>query len=215
MPRIAASFGALVLIVLSIGFNMARYPKVWEMVSTPSQLPQPDQPDRATQPEALPETVSVSQTEPSSPSPGSWQMTPIALPKEMPSETDMERTLGGRAALQPSVDNLPEPTRADRTPSSIRYASLSGSIDPLCESASSKPLVPVARSSAAGMEPKSGDSEGTETIAADVAVGKVVDSDRGIRRLPPVGEVASVALEASASDSPNEPIPFYPSTGIR
>ncbi len=40
MPRIAASVGALVLIVFSIGFNISRYPKVWEMVGATSHLPQ-------------------------------------------------------------------------------------------------------------------------------------------------------------------------------
>ena len=40
MPRIAAAIGIFALIVFSIGFNMVRYPRVWEMVGVSPHLAQ-------------------------------------------------------------------------------------------------------------------------------------------------------------------------------
>ena len=115
MPRIAASVGVFALIVFSIGFNMARYPRVWEMVGGPSQLSQPGQ---SLQPGATTEPVSVPQAETAEQPTTSWQTTRIAL----------------------ADDVLPPPEEVAAAP---KYASLAGQIDTFGESGSGKALVPV------------------------------------------------------------------------
>ena len=46
MPRIAASVGIFALIAFAIGFNVARYPRVWEMVGHSPSLAQANQPSQ-------------------------------------------------------------------------------------------------------------------------------------------------------------------------
>jgi hypothetical protein len=48
MPRIAAAVGVFALMVFSIGFNIWRYPIVWDMITVPSDLSQPGKSSQTT-----------------------------------------------------------------------------------------------------------------------------------------------------------------------
>lgn len=79
MPRIAAAAGVVALIVFSIGFNMTRYPSVWDMVGATSHLPQPSQ---SSQSLAFRETAGDPQPEAAVKPTITWQATPVALPAD-------------------------------------------------------------------------------------------------------------------------------------
>jgi len=72
MPKFLAAVGATAIIAFSIGFNMARYPIVWEMVGPSAHLPEGSnqlEAEISSQPIKPAELISVSPTETSAPTP--------------------------------------------------------------------------------------------------------------------------------------------------
>jgi len=61
MPRIAVAAAGLLLVVFSIGFNVVRYPKVWEMAAVPCRVAPQESPQTDEQAESA-TSVSTSST---------------------------------------------------------------------------------------------------------------------------------------------------------
>ncbi len=115
MPRIAAAAGVLTLIVFSIGFNIARYPTVWDMVDPMSHLPQPA---KSAPSIAMAESSADAQPEAAVQPTASWQPTPVPLPadaplREVPSgarssdEDPPDDALGETESEQPDLADVP------------------------------------------------------------------------------------------------------------
>lgn len=143
MPRIAAAVGVFALIAFSIGFNLARYPVVWEMVGVVPQLSQPSQPRH---PAAAAEPSAGTEPSAATPSEPAVQSTPpegSTLPEASndraatsetisPSASGSELAPGGRRGLQegpaaqsdlaprvrrlPPIDRVAPPATGDPTP---------------------------------------------------------------------------------------------------
>lgn len=210
MPRIAATVLSFVLIAFSIGFNMVRYPVVWEMVGPPSGSAlseDPSQPDdSADEPADDHAAAEASPAEQSSdPLPGfqAWADSggEDALEGPAPREPDRytpawpsrgEFDLAGWPAADPDAASghhaspVPDsPDRPDGLPSSL--ASASPQVGP---------LVPV-------VYPSEGDAAGRQEAPTPQ-----------VQRLPPVDRIAPPAVDAGNFALPVAPIPIYPSTGV-
>lgn len=204
MPRIAASVGVFVLIVFSIGFNMVRYPAVWEMVDGSSHLPQLSESSR---PEAAPEPASAPQPEVAVRPTVSWQATSIPLPADdqesprQPSPTVREESQPA-ADAQGSNDDVPGAEDNDvgflqEVKPSAKYASSAGQPETAAPSASGGLLVQpvrseVERESAAQPRPQ-----------------------QEVRRLPPVDPFSRPVADPHAFQSSRGPIPIYPTSGTQ
>jgi len=215
MPRIAASIGVIALIAFSIGFNMARYPRVWEMVGGPLPLMQSEKslPSQATtEPASAPQTATAARPN------IVWQTAPIALAEDKPGDDWADDRSEEPEAGADNEDRYTSFSRANRTYSNTwqpeeeltageKYASLAGKIDTFEESKSDEALVPVSSVRlTVRSEIVSPDADDEMDDQSEVA--------REVQRLPPVDRISSMASGSSASQFSDETITDYPNTGI-
>lgn len=207
MPRIAAAAGALALIVFSVGVNIARYPRVWEMVSARSHLPQSSQ---ASQPAAVVEPSPASAPKLAVGSTTPWQAAAVPLATGELREDDSPE----RAA----VADQPEDSRRQQ------YAlepEMDGQGTHRSDAAEAVTIAPSAK---CGRSARQGDSAGGTVLAGrlvplvrpSVETPAVDRSERdgSVRRLPPVDQVTSVRGPRPAAASQTDAIPIYPGTGV-
>jgi len=200
MPRIAAALGGLVLIVFSIGFNIARYPKVRAMVGPPSPLSQPD-------PSSESATTSESVT---APPVRATNTAPRDSPQSIPEASPSEVADGAALCLNSPTGACPvDPaaqTNADASwskedaASSWSVSSGEYAPDDAAATTSGRPetdggLVPLIRPA---------DKPDPHQQAA---------GDDAVRRLPPVDPEDPTAEDPYVRRAAGDPIPFYPSTG--
>jgi hypothetical protein len=177
MPRSAANFFGLVLVVFSIGFNTWRYPVVWRMASEP--------------------TASAASGESSQPSAPTLSAQPAKPAMAETERTAIPPILATQSETQPASNTMGKPVAAFPPLESNRpiVASLATIEHRLPESTSQeKPLAPV---------PKA--------IAAARPMGTAAEAV--VRRLPPVDPNVPPPTGLTASASPGDAIPIYPSTG--
>lgn len=199
MPRIAATAGSLLLIVCSIGVNIARYPVVWQMADTTPQVAPPDEtppsalpaaslPPSHAQPEkaAASSPLTIAEKSPAAnaeKSPASSRSAPVEKPASGPRQGKKGKGGAGKQAENRKLpsDKPAEPTGTAKTADADRA-------EPVGHIVAVRPLASSASASAA-----------TEDV---------------VRRLPPVerGDVAG-------SSQRERPMPegmtvVYPSTGL-
>ena len=232
MPRIAASIAAFVVIAFSIGFNMVRYPIVWDLVGASSDLSQPSESSRSAaileplapvQPDVLPE--------PTTP----WQ---AARPGDA-----WDDPTGGTVYRNTSseVDDEPFTPSVDAVDSSLAGARWQGdgyrrswqpaedSLQPTKEECDADGCDLSAPVHFAASEKYPSDADRASTPAAAGVRQRLVpvirpDDQRepagssGIEqrthRLPQVDQVHRAAADREVPPSAQGPVPFYPSTGI-
>jgi len=196
MPRIAAVVCTLALIVASIGFNIRRYPVVWQMVGPSSPLPQSR---HSAQPIAAAESTTAA---PHSDAPAgvdhleSDAGEPFGRDdrrQDDRAEHDKPSWSVCRPCAPPDARGYQLQSRAEAT---VLQEGVS-SADPVGQSRSGRALVPVVV-----------DSELADAGAVCSASGA------GIRRLPPTDNAPALSTDLFASQTPDDPIPFYPTTGI-
>jgi hypothetical protein len=190
VPRIAATAGSLLLIVCSIGVNIARYPVVWRIADTARQVAQPDE----TPPSALPAASSPpSHAQPEkamAPSPATnteiAATTTQPAPAEKPASGPRQGKKGkGGAGKQAENRKLPSGKSAE--PTETAKMAETDRAEPVGHIVAVRPLA----------------SAGSFSAAEDL-----------VRRLPPVDRG-----DAAGSGLRERPLPegmtiVYPSTGL-
>ena len=103
MPRIAAALAVVATLAFCIGFNVARYPAVWEMAATSGQVSRSDEPVQST---AFPQLAHAGQSQPGvepqttpEPSPDSewktsWGSTPVEPIASYPGDAEGDASPG-------------------------------------------------------------------------------------------------------------------------
>ncbi len=239
MPRIGAILGALATVAFCIGFNIFRYPKVWEMVAA---MPDHDRASQGTLSDAPP-TLAPSHAAPATkPLPATPEPRPVPAVKIVGAEKPRGKRAAKVAAKYVAIallsDNRsnaktkpaiakpkPAAAKAPRSAETAKARSAGGkktaqvaSSQPAAtvikdsrrpSEASRRPLVPVTRN-VTGRTP----ADAAETRAAQASLDGAGTSSQTcvIRRLPPVDPLEPRKLPPPLS--PLGPIPFYPTTGI-
>ncbi len=184
MPRSAATILGLALVAFSIGFNTARYPIVWEMVS----------PTRASE-----------KAQPSAPSPPEQPASRPPAPPQRPAPPRKAEPIAVKPAPKPPAPKPPAPKVAkksvvdDSRPTGAGPASGRAVANDKAAPAKAKPqkrLVPVTQVTLAN-------------APANEATGAAV-----IRRLPPVEPTDSSSANRQPAIFSGGSIPVYPTTGI-
>jgi hypothetical protein len=240
MPRIGATIGALATVVFCIGFNIFRYPKVWEMVAA---MPDNDRASQGTLSDALP-PAAISHAAPGTKPVPATKPAPAApavkiVGAEKPSGKRAAKVAAKYVAIALSSDNRstaktkpaiakPKPVAAKASRSAETAKAHSASGKKTTQVASSQPAATVIKdsrrppleTSRRPLVPVTRNVPGR--TPADVAETRVAQAPLGgagtsnqtcvIRRLPPVDPLEPRKLPPPSSSF--GPIPFYPTTGI-
>ncbi len=184
MPRMAAVVGVLATATLCIGFNVVRYPVVWQMVNGA----QPAQ--------AAPGPPAANQ----------------AVPAVTASLGTMSSAKPSGASQQPVSATVPRPTIAAETEqygSALACCGpggacvLAGARDP----GEPPTLVPISPAT-----PEAPDRSTSWGRSSEETSGRLSESADRVRPLPPVNQQFTFHPATPQWPLPEEPIPFYPNT---
>jgi hypothetical protein len=219
MPRIASLLGALTLVVGSIGWNMARWPIVWEMTAAQDDAPQP-----AETPQADDSPPAAGSRPEATPAPAASNTAQAAAPLGTTAEAAVPH---GDAA---AGDSSPGATAAAAEEPLAQYRRERQTAAPQSENNLSKPwpaeVAPAGRyAAAARFESPGRRSPDRELVPVNLsaASGKTVNLDlgHGVRRLPPVEQASPAATHGGAlavtpGKKPSDAVatPAYLSTGL-
>ena len=231
VPRIAATLASLLLIVGSIGVNIARYPVVWQTVngldgtgpaadlgSAPASVEHPPAPPAAAAsqpavaakpaPPAPPPAPPKKDAKPAPPASPPAAAKPIPPPKPAPPAI--------AKAVPPAATVVPE-----KKPE-VASSSASPAKPPPATTAPAQGDSP--KSSPAAVAKPSNDSDRSEPIGHILGVrplvpvvfsGASAPSEGEVRRLPPVDHVAAPpSAGSSLAASPDNLSTSYPTTGV-
>ena len=231
MPRIRVAFGVVVAVTLCIGFNIAQYPVVWQMVAVGPNARLASEPARAaadTQMDAAPTTPTPRTASPAKPA---ATVTVVALANTPPPKPAAEAKPAAKkdSTAGKTARTAEKPTAADshkkKAGRSNDAAKPKSPTDDLAAARKNDkhvtneirpPLVPIAQAPA---------EEGTRKISAD-AVFASVTTAKGIagenrpatnqsrfERLPPLSLAEPTNLRGPQPSLAGNAIPFYPTTG--
>jgi hypothetical protein len=211
MPKILPALGAVAIIAFSIGFNIVRYPIVWEMVGASAHLPQESA-------ESAMASHSTKHTEPTA-------VLPTETTARIPfSDSNISEISGSRKcdAADPKPFTGSFATRNHE-------ATLTGMIiteaQPLAAK-NAESQVPAV-SYAVQTYPSNSQPPGNNTyqpmsrlvpVPSNLFIGngtQTVEPCVGVQRLPPINSGISIPAGRYASEYPQAPIPIYPSTGVK
>ena len=216
MPRIAAAFGAVATVAFCIGFNINRYPVVWEMLAAAdraSQSGESSQPEAASQTESLSDSITASQPE---------EVIESAVSESAVSESASDESSGGEesSAAELPDDAAPIPclttdptepaddgssydmsaydTSANDTSASDTSANDASASD---TAASDTAASDAAASDAAASDAAASDTAASDTAASDVSAPSYTDaeSDPGDTGPTPTGEPSYCSPDTSAA----------------
>ena len=238
MPRIRVAFGVVVAVTLCIGFNMAHYPVVWQMVTVRPNAVAAAESTPAAEKRAEAPRKTPSSTVAASPAKSVEPVTVVARPNTpAPSAAAESKPAAKKEAAKKEASTEkadPKPEKSTAGDSSKKKGGHNGTAKPksttndlAAEKPAEKkeeksapneirpPLVPLVRSQGDGEKAK----RSTEAAFASVSTTKEPGSDDrpGVgrprfERLPPLS-FAEVAPTDPIWASAGNAIPFYPTTG--
>ena len=195
MPRIAAALAGLALVVFCIGFNIAQYPRVWEMAAVPEGATQPEESPQAQQAEEPVASPLAFSAPPRLDEPADdWaDGPPVADPP-----------VANPAVANPAWnDPWDDPSPTDTGPTFAEPAgpdTAESTMEDYYEY-DATPYEPIPTSTA---------DESASPPATERPADPPMDPAPGIQRLPPVDPNAPVAADPYVPLSRGDPIPFYP-----
>lgn len=183
MPRIAATLGTFLLIAASIGFNIWRYPVVWEMAGRSADSER-SQPEHTPQAASSAESATVPQPTDSQRASSIWQSAPITLP-------DSDPATPADQAPTPSADA----TAASPWQTIDRYATEQ---DPFKEASTATTSPSAASGSTVAASPPTEAPWGTTNTTYSPTP---IDNSRGPTSIAPAGRYAIDAKTTEYGDS--------------
>ncbi len=237
MPRLAASVAAFMVIAFGIGFNMVRYPIVWDLVGATSDLSQPSESSRSeaaaepsapAPPDAMPEPQESWRTARAGYPPQDDPIGGTAYRSAWGEEDDKTVDVAAHDIAAHEAD-LPQQDTSGQEPAyQASPPRIDSSMPPKteqCESDGCRLPTSMGLGSHTAYPPA---ADLQEAPAESGSRGRLVpvtrpDSPAGpsepagpeprIRMLPPLGQTDRTAADLGVPQSHGGPVPFYPSTG--
>ncbi len=198
MPRIATALGVWIAVIVAIGFNIVRYPIVWEMVAVSVPEPATERVAATSAPSAPPKAPVVEKKAPREKS----------KPTEDRKAHRKETSVAKKASKPKVVCDGKSCTLASDDKSESHKAI-------------ARPDVTVTAKTAAVVEPTPSEPPKLKVSAGDLlddalvtAPGEDAPANDNVRRLPPLTEEQAPST-TEISSLPNASIPLYASTGVQ
>ena len=219
MPKIAAALAVFFTIVTCIGFNIARYPGVWEMAALCEHFSQSDE---SAESATAPQSAAVAESQAT-----------VESGSLSESARDSHRTAARGSTIVEPISVYPADTGEGSSPAWSEGAPVAAVVsEPLQQIESRVPagdanahpakepmeVLPSIQYASLPIEPAAdGESQSQPFVESDLERPLVAVKPRGdlvVRRLPPVGQVEEIDRHDEGRQPPADSIPVYPTTGI-